>query len=229
MRTLCIDIGGTGIKAMVVDREGKPLSERARLETPRPARPAAVLETVQKLLPSVGAFDRVSVGFPGVVQAGVTHTAPNLDPSWAGFELAGALSGLTGKPARAANDAGVQGLAVIERRGTEMVLTLGTGMGCGLYVDGRYVPNLELAHHPFEKGRTYEERLGNEARKRAGNARWNRRLGRAIAQLAPIFNFRVLYLGGGNTKHLDRRALPERVRVVENVAGLLGGVRLWDD
>jgi polyphosphate glucokinase len=229
MRTLCVDIGGTGVKVMVVGPDGTALSERMREPTPQPATPIAVLEIVTALAGRVGAFDRVSIGFPGVVQEGVTKTAPNLHAEWRGFLLAADVERRLAKPVRTANDAGVQGLGVIEGRGVELVLTLGTGLGCGLYVEGRYVPNLELAHHPYRKRATYEERLGDDARRRVGNDRWNRRVRKAIEQLGPIFNYRVLYLGGGNTKHLAIDRLPADVKVVENVAGLLGGVRLWDD
>lgn len=227
MRTLCIDIGGSGIKAIVLDAAGAPLNERVRLETPQPAVPDAVLGVIEQLVRGQGEFDRVSVGFPGVVMDGVTKTAPNLDPSWAGFPLAEAIQKLTGKPVRAANDAGIQGLGVIEGRGVEMVLTLGTGMGCGLYVDGRYVPNLELAHHPFKKGDSYEDRVDNAARKKHGNKRWNERVLEIVEQVEPIFNYRKLYLGGGNAKHVIKEGLPANVVLVDNVAGLLGGIKLW--
>ena len=227
MRTLCIDIGGSGIKAIVLDAAGAPLNERVRLETPQPAVPDAVLGVIEQLVRGQGEFDRVSVGFPGVVVDGVTKTAPNLDPSWAGFPLAEAIQKRTGKPVRAANDAGIQGLGVIEGRGVEMVLTLGTGMGCGLYVDGRYVPNLELAHHPFKKSDSYEDRVDNAARKKHGNKRWNERVLEVIEQVEPIFNYRQLYLGGGNAKHVLKEGLPANVVLVDNVAGLLGGIKLW--
>ena len=227
MKTLCIDVGGSGIKAIVVDGKGKALTERARIETPQPATPGACLEVIAQLAAAQGAFDRVSVGFPGVVVDGVTLSAPNLHADWAGFPLAAQIQKLTGKPVRAANDAGVQGLGVIEGKGVECVITLGTGMGFGLYVDGRYVPNIELAHHPFRRNRTYEERVGNAAMLRAGKKRWNRRVLDVITQLQPILNFRVLYLGGGNSKHVKAENLPANVRVVDNVAGLLGGLRLW--
>ena len=228
MRTLCIDIGGSGIKAIVVDAKGEPVTERARVDTPRPATPATVLDAIATIVGDLGPFDRISAGFPGVVVDGRTKTAPNLDAGWAGFPLAAELSARFGKPARAANDAGVQGLAVIEGKGTEIVLTLGTGMGFGLYVDGRYVPNIELAHHPFRKGQTYEERIGDPARKEIGKEKWRERVAEVIALLEPIFNYRVLYLGGGNSRRLDPTTLPANVRVIENVAGLLGGIRLWD-
>lgn len=227
MRTLCIDIGGSGIKAIVLDAAGAPLNERVRLETPQPAVPDAVLGVIEQLVRGQGEFDRVSVGFPGVVVDGVTKTAPNLDPSWEGFPLAEAIQKCTGKPVRVANDAGIQGLGVIEGRGVEMVLTLGTGMGCGLYVDGRYVPNLELAHHPFKKSDSYEDRVDNAARKKHGNKRWNERVLEVIEQVEPIFNYRKLYLGGGNAKHVTKEGLPANVVLVDNVAGLLGGIKLW--
>jgi polyphosphate glucokinase len=229
MRTLCIDIGGSGIKAMVCDSDGVPVTERTRVETPQPAVPAAVLSVLAETIARHGEFDRVSVGFPGVVVDGVTKTAPNLTPDWDGILLAAEVSKLAGgKPVRVVNDADVQALAVIEGRGVEMVITLGTGMGSALYVDGKMVPNLELGHHPFKKDKTYEERVSEEARRKVGNARWNRRVREVIAQLEPIFNYTRLYIGGGNTRKLDREGLPANVIVVDNVAGLLGGVKLWD-
>jgi polyphosphate glucokinase len=228
MHTLCIDIGGTGTKALVLDAAGTALGARVRVPTPRPATPAALLTAIDGLVAQLPGFDRVSVGFPGVVIEGNVRSAPNLHRDWAGFPLAGALAQRTGRPVRAANDAGVQGLGVIERRGVEAVITLGTGMGFALYVDGRYVPNIELAHHPLRKGKTYEQRVGDPARREVGGRRWRARVQQVIAQLGPIFNYRRLYVGGGNAARLDPAALPANVTIVDNVAGLLGGIRLWD-
>jgi polyphosphate glucokinase len=197
-----------------------------RVGTPHPATPEAVLASLQEIVRQMPPFDRVASGFPGVVVEGVTLTAPNLDPAWANFNLKGALEEMTGKPARVANDAGVQGLAVIEGKGTELVLTLGTGMGFALYIDGHYVPNIEMAHHPFRKKKTYEDLVGNAALQKIGKKRWNRRVGKVIEQLSRIFNYRILYIGGGNSKDI-RFELPANVKIVENVAGLLGGVKLW--
>lgn len=230
MRTLSIDIGGTGIKAICLNEAGEPVTERSRIETPHPSPPSAVLAVIAELVKDQGEFDRVSVGFPGVVIEGVTKTAPNLGTEdWAGFELAAAVRDLTGKPTRCANDCGVQGHGVIEGRGVEMVITLGTGMGCALYVDGTYVPNIELGHHPFgkKKGESYEDRVSDAERKRIGNKRWRKRVDQVIAQVEPLFNYRVLYIGGGNSRRLDASKLPDNVSVVDNVAGLLGGIRLW--
>jgi polyphosphate glucokinase len=226
MVTFCIDIGGTGIKGMTVDERGEPTSERVRLPTPQPAAPEAVMATIKEIAAKQPPFDRVAAGFPGVVVEGTVHTAPNLGSTWSGFRLAEALQDVTGKVARVANDAGVQGLAVIEGRGTELVITLGTGMGFALYIDGRYVPNIEMAHHVFRKHETYEDRIGNRALTKIGRRRWNKRVLDAIEHLEPVFNYRVLYLGGGNSK-LINFSLPPNVRIIENVSGMLGGIYLW--
>ena len=229
LRTLAIDIGGTGLKALILDIGGNPLSERLRVDTPQPATPDAVLSTIWTMIEPLGEFDRVSVGFPGVVMEGVIATAPNLGTKeWKGCDLAKAFTDKTRRPARVINDAGVQGYGVIEGHGVEMILTLGTGMGCALYSDGKYVPNLELAHHPFAKGKTYEQYIGKKALEKVGKKKWNKRVEEVIAQVLPIFNPRRLYLGGGNAKKLKIK-LPENVQITENVAGLLGGIALWHD
>jgi len=228
LRTLCIDIGGTGLKALVVDEKGNKLTERVRVETPRPATPDSVVAALLALVKPLAPFDRVSVGFPGVIVGGSTHTAPNLDKSWKNFELKESLERRLKRPTRVLNDAGVQGFGVIEGKGLEMVLTLGTGMGCALYIDGKYVPNLELAHHPFTDGKTYEDYVGGRALDKVGKKKWNKRVEEVLAQIDPIWNPRRIYIGGGNAKHL-RLNLPPHVRVTDNVAGLLGGIRLWDE
>lgn len=227
-RTLCIDIGGTGIKALVLAPDGAPLTERARMDTPRPATPELVLAVIWRLIEPLGEFDRISVGFPGVVVDNVTKTAPNLHEEWRGFALGNALAEGTRRPVRVLNDAGVQGYGVIEGKGLEMVITLGTGMGCALYYDGKYIPNLELAHHPFKKGKTYEDYVGKKALNKIGKKKWNKRVAEVITQVLPIWNPRRLYLGGGNAKHL-KIDLPPTVSITPNIAGLLGGIALWHD
>ncbi|MDB5215317.1 MAG: chromosome partitioning protein ParA [Myxococcaceae bacterium] len=227
LRTLCIDIGGTGLKAIVLDERGHKLTDRVRVETPKPATPETVVAALLALVKPLAPFDRVSVGFPGVIVGGSTHTAPNLDKSWKNFELKESLERRLKRPTRVLNDAGVQGFGVIERKGLEMVLTLGTGMGCALYIDGKYVPNLELAHHPFKGKKSYEDYVGAKALDKVGKKRWNKRVAEVLAQIDPIWNPRRIYVGGGNAKHL-RLDLPPHVRITDNVAGLLGGIRLWD-
>jgi polyphosphate glucokinase len=226
-RTLSIDIGGTGIKTMVVSSQGKPLGERQRVETPHPATPHAIGAALRTILPDRNSYERISVGFPGVVMDGVVRTAPNLDRSWAGFDLEGSIRKTTRKPVRVLNDAGVQGHGAIRGKGVEVCVTLGTGFGFALFIDGTYVPNIELGHHPFRKGKTYEDMLGNRALARLGTKKWNRALARAIELIDATFNYDALYLGGGNSAKVAID-LPANVRRVDNISGLLGGVKLWE-
>src|SRR6266851_3984507 len=179
-RTLAIDVGGTGLKASVIDDAGKLLVERVRIDTPVGAPPEKIIEVLALLVAPLGAYDRVSIGFPGVVRDGRVLTAPNLsNTGWKGYGLAAALGKALGKPVRVANDADLQGLAVIAGKGVEMVITLGTGFGTGLYVDGRLGPHLELSHHPFRNGKKLDFEpapdvtvVSNEAGLRGGVALW---------------------------------------------------------
>jgi len=227
-RTLAIDIGGSGCKALVLDAQGNAITKKKRIPTPEVPSPKAVMPVLEELARHHGAFERISVGFPGVVVDGEIKTAVNLHPDWIGFPLAKELNKATGRPARVANDADIQGMGVIEGKGVELVLTLGTGIGASLFTDGKLVPNLELGHHPFRRNHTYEECLGEAAMLRHGPKRWNKRLAEAIALLERIFNYRMLYLGGGNAKKITFD-LPNKVTQTKNVAGLLGGIALWRD
>lgn len=227
-KTLTVDIGGSGIKAMLLDAEGNPIAKRTRVPTPRPAKPDPVLKGIVKLAKRQSDFDRVSVGFPGVTRKGVTETAVNLHKDWIGFDLEGTLSKRLGKPVRVLNDADVQGFGAISSKGVELVVTLGTGFGSALFLDGKLVPNLEVAHHLFHGGKTYEEHLGSAALEKTGRKKWQRRVMQAIASLEHLFNYDTLYVGGGNARRL-RFDLPPNVKIIPNVAGLLGGIALWRD
>lgn len=224
--TLAVDVGGTGIKVMLLDENGKPKTERVRAETPDPATPDNVLKIINSLVDNLGNFDRVSVGFPGVVKHGATLTAHNLSPKWVGYDLQKALTKRWQKPVRVANDAAVQGYAAIRGKGVELVITLGTGFGSALFIDGHLVPGLELAHHPWRKNKTYEEYLGRQGFHKLGQKRWNKKLKQAIAQIEALFNFDHLYIGGGNADKIDF-SLPRHVTRVPNEDGLLGGAALW--
>ena len=232
-RTLAIDIGGIGIKMVQLDAEGRALTDRVRRLTPQPGYPTRVMKVIRDMIDTqiaeVGAFDRVSVGFPGGMVRGCVRTAPNLSTErWRGFSLERAIAKYTGKPVRAINDADLQGYGVIRGTGVELVLTLGTGLGAALFAEGQLFPNLELAHHPFEKGKTYEQLVADKELKRIGKSRWEKRVHRILAQLEPILNYDLIHLGGGNTANLDRKKLPRNVRLFGNVKGMTGGIRLWD-
>ena len=226
-RTLAIDIGGTGIKMIVLDAAAKAVNERARTLTPQPATPEAMLEVITTMVAAQPAFDRVAVGFPGIVKRGVAINAPNLaDGAWRNFPLQERIAQITGRPVRAMNDADLQGFGVIAGKGVELALTLGTGVGAGLYVDGRLVPNLELGHHPWKKDQSYEDRLRDSELKEIGKKHWSKRVFEMIEQLEPIFNYDMLYLGGGNAEHI-KGDLPANVKLFTNVEGMAGGVRIW--
>ncbi|WP_244817135.1 ROK family protein [Caballeronia sp. Lep1P3] len=230
-RILAIDIGGTGLKAAMLSEDGEMKSDRVRVPTPKPAMPDALVEALIALVQPIVETPptHISIGFPGVVRQNVVLTAPNLgNEYWRGVPLADMISArLGGMPARMINDAEMQGLAAIEGSGIELVLTLGTGAGTALFRDGELMPHLELAHHPVSnKGRTYDEYIGNAAREKAGAKRWNRRVQKIIGILDTLMNYDKLWIGGGNAAHL-KFDLPPNVAVVSNEAGIEGGAKLW--
>ena len=229
MRTLSLDIGGSFIKAAVLDDAGRIIGDEARVPTPAEAAPARLVDIIAKLTSTLPPSDRVSVGFPGVVRDGVVLTAPNLGTDqFAGFHLAHELASRLGKPVRLCNDADMQGLGAVSGRGVEMVVTLGTGFGSSIFMNGRLGPHLELAHHCFRGGLTYEEELGDAVLQAVGPDEWNNRLAAAIQVLRALTHFDHLYLGGGNSRWVNL-TLPADVSVVDNSAGVLGGIRLWHD
>jgi polyphosphate glucokinase len=227
-RTLAIDIGGTHVKASVLDAAGKMLAAEEAEPTPRPTTPRALLGAIARLADRLPPFERISAGFPGYVKRNVVYTAPNLGTElWRGFALAEALEKRFGKPARILNDADVQGLGVISGRGFECVLTLGTGIGSSFFYNGRLLPHLELGQHPIRYDLTYDRYLGDAVRRRKGRAKWNKRLKKALGIVTTLVNFDTLYLGGGNSNRIDFK-LPSNVRRAANVHGITGGVHLWD-
>jgi polyphosphate glucokinase len=225
--TLAVDVGGTGIKAAALDDKGKMITERQKIKTPHNATPKKVIAIIGELAEMAGKFNRASVGFPGVIKNGVVYTAPNLGKGWENFALEKALTKKLGQPVRIANDADVQGLGCVTGKGDELVITLGTGFGSVLFVDGHRI-HLELGHHPFRNGKTYEDELGNQAFIKKGKKKWNKHLREAIDELAKTFNYDRLYIGGGNAATINYK-LPSNVRVVSNTEGLLGGIKLWQD
>lgn len=224
--TLAIDIGGTGLKATVLDETGKELVERVRIDTPHPCPPNLLVDKLVELVAPLPPYDRVSVGFPGVVRKGRTITAPHFGNAlFHGFPLAERLSTRLGKPLRILNDAEVQGLGVIKGEGIEFVLTLGTGAGTAIFRDGEVMAHLELSQHPIHKDMTYDEYLGDAELKRIGVKKWRKHVHRAIGLIQTLVNCDHLYVGGGNADKLD--GIPVGVSIVSNEAGLTGGIRLW--
>jgi polyphosphate glucokinase len=228
MTTLAVDIGGGTIKVLALNDQGAPVTETLSQATPSPAAPDAVFALIHDMADTLPPHRRVSVGFPGVVKKGVAQNAPNLgDALWCGVRLNERMTQLLEHPARAVNDADLQGLGVVGGKGVELVLTLGTGMGAALFTDGVLVPNLELGHHPQRDGQTYEDLVRDSELKRIGPVEWTARVFNAIEQLEPIFNYDTLHLGGGNVRHLQDE-LPDGVRTFSLVEAMRGALKLWD-
>lgn len=225
---LVIDIGGSGIKAAVVDDQGELLSERLRVPTPHPCLPAVLIDTVVELVAPCPAYNRISVGFPGAIRNGMILTAANLDSrEWIGFDLPEALSKRLGNhPARIINDADLQGFALIQGQGLELVLTLGTGFGSALFRDGQLMPHLELAHHPIFDNLTYDQYLGNATLHEIGAELWNERLSYVLGILDVLLHADRIVLTGGNVRLVDLE-LPSTVSIAPSDTGISGGAALW--
>ena len=133
-----------------------------------------------------------------------------------------------GKPVRLLNDAEVQGLGIVAGRGLEVVLTLGTGVGTAIFHNGALTPHLELAHHPIHKDASYNDYIGDVARRAHSPKKWNHRIIKTIEIVHSLLHYDILYIGGGNAVHIDAD-LPENVRIASNDAGITGGIRLWDE
>jgi len=240
--TLAVDIGGTGLKASVLDADGAMVADRVKVATTYPLPPEGLVAALTSLVGPLPKAERASVGFPGMVRAGHVLSAPHfstkhgpgsdLDPdlskAWSGFDLATVLSRAFGIPTKVANDADIQGAAVVTGHGLEFVITLGTGFGSGLFYDGRLMPHLEIAHQPFRKGETYNDQLGEATRKHIGDARWNKRVLKAIDNMRSLLFFDHLFIGGGNSRRLVRDDLDGDATVIDNTAGILGGIKLWE-
>jgi polyphosphate glucokinase len=225
--TLAIDIGGSHLKAGVLDPGGNLVSGPERVVTPDPATPQAVIDLLVGLAAKLSPFARISIGFPGVVRDGTILTAPNLGTAnWHEFPLARAMTNRLECPTRVLNDASIQGLGVIAGTGLECVITLGTGMGFALFCDGHLMPHMEMGQHNAHGDKTYDHYVGDAALKAAGRKRWNKRVRKTIAALDTLLNYDTLYIGGGNATRIEFE-LPENTHIVSNQAGVTGGVRLW--
>lgn len=236
MEYLGIDIGGSGIKGAVVDvTSGQLLSERLQVVTPVPATPQAVAATVDQLARQLNWQGPIGCGFPAVICNGVAKTAANIDVTWIGSDVTALLSQATGCDCYVVNDADAAGLAEMrfgcgrERRGTVLVVTLGTGIGSALFYAGNLYPNTELGHLRLESG--IAEHYASAAVRDSENLSWQvwaSRLNRFFAQVERLFSPELIIIGGGVSRqhekffpYLDLQAevLPAALR---NEAGIVG-------
>jgi polyphosphate glucokinase len=233
---LGIDIGGTGMKAARVDtRTGELLSDRVRIDTPRPSTPEAMAEVVRELVDTLRWYDDVGVAMPTIVRHGVIRSAANIDESWIDVDAATLFGDALGHRAVVLNDADAAGLAEMRfgagvgRRDVVLVLTFGTGIGSALFVDGHLVPNTELGHIELD-GVDAESRAAASARRRdhLSWVKWAERVDHYLAALARLFSPEVFIVGGGASKQADKWVprlavdVPVVPAALANNAGIVG-------
>jgi polyphosphate glucokinase len=236
MNVFGIDVGGSGIKGAPVDTEtGELVAERIRVKTPRPATPEAIVATAVEVVRRSGWDGPVGCGFPAVVKDGVVLTAANIDKTAIGFDLQGRLEQELGNPVRVINDGDAAGLAEMRWgagrgiEGVELMLTLGTGIGTSLFVEGRLVPNTELGHIEI-RGKDAEHRASDSARKR-DDLSWREyaeRLDEYLHRIEDLLWPDLIVIGGGISKKSEKFLphLTARTKIVPaqmlNEAGIAG-------
>lgn len=242
--TLAIDCGGGGIKASVLDAAGTMKVPPVRVPTPYPLPPDRLVGVFADLAATLPAYDRVTVGMPGMLRHGVVITTPHymtekgprskvlpeLRRQWEGKDIQTAVAERLGAPTIVLNDAEVHGAGVISGTGLELVFTLGTGLGSAHFDGGALAPHLELSHAPVKWGLTYDEYIGEPERRTLGNGLWSRRVRRVVEGFRPVFHWDRLYIGGGNSRLITPvtlERLGDDVVIVPNSAGIVGGVRAW--
>jgi len=236
MEILGIDIGGSALKGAPVDLDrGELLAERVRLETPQPAKPKAVAEVFAQVAEAFDWKGPIGVGFPGIMRRNVTRSAANLHPSWIGRDLGELFGSVSGCPVEIVNDADAAGLAEIaygagrDRSGSVLLLTLGTGIGSALFIDGHLYPNSEFGHLQFKK--TIAEKYASSAARKEfglGWSQWGDRLNEFLVHLNRIFSPDLIIIGGGASSKFEKfspqvdcgvEVVPAQLR---NNAGIIG-------
>lgn len=237
MAVLGIDIGGSGIKGNLVDVvSGRLLSDRHKIETPQPSTPDAVADVVAQMVAHFAHSGIVGCTFPAIVRRGVTLSAANVDASWIGTDADSLFERRTGLSFHVFNDADAAAIAEMEfgagrsRGGVVLVITFGTGIGSGMFVDGTLVPNTELGHLEFEGHAPVERWASARARKDEGLTweAWAGRVEGYLSHLTRLFSPDLFILGGGVSRKWDEwgHFLQTDVETVpallENEAGIVG-------
>lgn len=245
-----IDIGGTGIKGGIVDiRTGDLVSDRFRIPTPQPATPEACAQVVQQIVAELQGRDlapapdsAIGIDFPAIVKNGVTLSAANVDQSWIGADLEGIMSqALGGRAVYALNDADAAGLAEAvygqgrDKEGLIAVITLGTGIGSALIMNGQLIPNTELGHLEID-GHDAESKASARAREREELSwkKYGKRLRRYFTHVEMLFSPDLFIIGGGISKNpekfmpyfADEVATPIVMAQLRNNAGIVGAA-VW--
>jgi polyphosphate glucokinase len=236
MHILGIDVGGTGIKGSPVDIDtGSLLAERYRLLTPQGAKPSPVAEVVKNVALQFDWHAPIGCGFPAVIRNGVAESAANINQKWIGMNVAQLFSEATQCPVYVVNDADAAGLAEVTFgagkgvHGVVMMITIGTGLGSALFIDGKLVPNTELGHIEVECDDA-ESITSDVVRKQQDLSwkKWAKRLDKYLCTLESLFSPDLMILGGGAVKNQDQfmPLLTLRTRVIPaelgNDAGIVG-------
>jgi polyphosphate glucokinase len=240
---LGIDIGGSGIKAAPVDTDtGQLVTERQKLDTPQPATPDAVIAVVSDLVKSCSWSGKAGITFPGVVIGGTIRTAANLDSSWVGTDGVDTFGRATGLNITLLNDADSAGVAEMKfgagkgERGTVLMLTLGTGIGSALFIDGILVPNTEFGHVELH-GKDAEKRASEHAREAEDLhwGAWAERVDEYLLHMEALLSPDLIIIGGGVSRK-SGKFLPKlsglHARIVpaalQNDAGIVGAAMAAD-
>jgi polyphosphate glucokinase len=231
-----VDIGGSGMKGAIVDLDrGELLTDRVKYPTPYPSTPDAMAKVVARLVGQAGWTGLVGTTFPAVIQHGIARTAANVDKSWIGTDVDAVFTEATGLDVTVLNDADAAGLAEVRYgaakgvAGVVILLTFGTGIGSGLFLDGHLVPNTELGHLELD---------GVDAEKRAASSvkdnehlsykQWAKRVQRYMSHVESLFTPDLFLIGGGVSKAAERWVplldlrTPVRVAKMLNNAGIVG-------
>ena len=226
-KILAIDIGGTHIKATILNDEGKFLKEYEIEKTPHTSSPAKVMAVIEDIAKRFPEYDKITAGFPGYIKNGIVKTAPKLGNSlWKDYDLCKQLESVLGKPSILINDADMQGLSLSTGKGVEMVITLGTGFGSAILKDGVLMPHLELSLHPITATKSYNDYVGEAALLKIGKKKWNKRMEKVIDILKTVFNYDHLYISGGNARLLTFK-LDKNISIDDNKEGIAGAAVLW--
>ena len=239
---LGIDIGGTGCKGAVVNvKTGEFMTERFRLPTPQPATPEAVGGTIKEIVKHFNWSGKIGMGFPAIMKNGVAKSAANIHESWLNFDVEKYFSKLLKLPVKVTNDADAAGVAAIRfgagkgQKGVVLFLTIGTGIGSAVFLDGKLLPNTEFGHLYFKK-EIAEKTISNRVRKDNGISfkKWGKMWTPYIAHLERIISPDLIILGGGGGKKFKEFApyLKSEVKIIpailQNNAGIIGAAGYAD-
>lgn len=246
MEILGIDVGGSGIKGALVDLEtGELTTERFRIPTPKPSKPEAVAKVIQRIAKHFKYTGPVGCGFPTLVHHGVARLHSNLDPDWVGTDIPALFEKQCGMPFVVINDADAAGVAEMEHgagkdnKGVVIMITIGTGLGSGFFVNGKLVPNFELGRLNYKKKTIWEKYAADSIRtaEKLTWVQWAKRFNQYLQHIDMLFSPDLIILGGGASKKMSLFEKHIKVGVyadivaaqTQNEAGIIGAAMAAKD